>query len=118
MNRVQKIQYKGKEILYINYQGIVGEDKMIETLHEAEDVILSDNKPHLQLSNISDAFATPGYMIAAKKFGKKTQSLTTKSAIIGITGVKALLLKSYNLVSGDKLKAFNTLEEAKEYLVQ
>ncbi|CAA6807840.1 MAG: Unknown protein [uncultured Aureispira sp.] len=117
MNRVYKIQYKGKEILYINYKGLT-ENQMIDTLNKAEQIILNDNKPHLQLSNIVDAFATPGYMAAAKKFGKNTEHLTSKSAIVGITGVKALLLRSYNFVSGDKLKAFNTEEEAKEYLVK
>jgi hypothetical protein len=118
MDRVQKIQYKDKEILYIDYHDLVGDDKMIATLNAAEHVILSDNEPHLQLVNFTNAFATPGYMAAAKKFGNKTQHLTSKSAIIGITGVKALLLKSYNFVSGEKLKAFGTLEQAKEYLVK
>lgn len=117
MNRIQKIQYKGKEIIYVNYEGL-REPEMVEILNQVEQIILSDNKPHLQLTNISDAFATPGFMAAAKIFGKKTQNLTSKSAIVGITGVKALLLKSYNFVSGDKLKAFATEDEAKEYLVQ
>jgi hypothetical protein len=117
MDRVQKIQYKGKEILYVNYGGL-REKEMIETLNHAEDIIISDNKPHLQLINITDAFATTGYMTAVKAFGKRTQDLTDKSAIVGITGVKVLLLKSYNLVSGGKLKAFKTEEEAKEYLVK
>lgn len=118
MDRVQKVQHMGKEILHIDYSGIVGEDKMIDTLNAAERVILSDNKPHLQLVDISNAFATPGFMAAAKKFGDRTQHLTTKSAIIGITGVKVLLLKSYNLVSGEKLMPFKTLEEAKDYLAK
>jgi len=94
MDRVQKIKYQGKDILYVNYQGIIREDKMIAVLNEAERVILLDNKPHLQLSNITNAFATSGFMAAAKKFGERTQSLTSKSAIVGITGVKALLLRS------------------------
>ncbi|CAA6807849.1 MAG: Unknown protein [uncultured Aureispira sp.] len=118
MDRVQKIQHKGKEILYANYEGIVGDDKMLEVLNEAERIILEDNTPHLQLVNFKDTFATTGYMAAAKKFGKKTKHLTSKSAILGITGVKVLLLRSYNFVSGDKLKDFKSEEEAKDYLVE
>lgn len=116
-NKVQKIQYKGKEIIYVHY-GDLKEVQMIETLNQVEDIIVSDNKLHLQLINISDAFATPGFMAAAKSFGKRTHHLTERSAIVGISGVKALLLRSYNSVSGKKLKAFDTEEEAKEYLVQ
>ena len=115
--KVQKIKYKGKEIVYVHYVNLK-EAQMIETLNQVEDIILSDNKPHLQLVNISDAFATPRFMAAAKTFGKKTHHLTEKSAIVGISGVKALLLRSYNAVSGKKLKAFETEEEAKEYLIQ
>lgn len=118
MDRVQKIQYKGKEILYINYDDIAGDDKMLEVLNEAERIILTDNTPHLQLVNFNNTFATTGYMAAAKEFGKKTKHLTSKSAIVGITGVKVILLKSYNLVSGEKLKPFKTIEEAKDYLVK
>lgn len=116
-NRVQKIQYKGKEIIYVNY-GDLTEDQMIEVLNLVERIILSDNKLHLQLINISDAFATPGFMAAAKSFRQRTHHLTDRSAIVGITGVKALLLRSYNAVSGKKLKNFDTEEKAKEYLVE
>ena len=117
MERIQRLQHKGKEILYIDYGGLK-EPEMIILIKEVENVILSDNKPHLQLVNMTNAFATSGYMIAAKEFGKNTQHLTHKSAILGVTGVKALLLKSYNLVSGVNLRAFKTIEEAKDYLVE
>lgn len=116
MERIQKIQYKGKEILYIIYDGL-NEAEMIALMNQVEKIILSDNKPHLQLLNLTNTFGTPGFMAAAKEFGKRTRHLTLKSAAVGVTGVKALLLKSYNLVSGSDLKAFKTEEEAKEYLV-
>ena len=117
MARIQKIQYKGKEILYVNYSGL-REKEMIQLLNKVEGIILADNRPHLQLVNITDSFATSGYMAAVKEFGANTQHLTHKAAIIGISGVKGLLLKSYNFVSGSKLIAFSTEKEAKEYLVQ
>ena len=71
MNRVQKIQYKGKEIIYVNH-GSLNVDEMIEAINEAEQLILSENKIYLLLINLSDAFATTKFMIAAKRFGKNT----------------------------------------------
>lgn len=117
MSRVQKIQYKGKEIIYVNHSRSTI-DEMLDTTKQTEELMLTENKRHLLLINISDAFATTKFMVAAKNFGKNTQHLTDKSAIVGISGVKALLLRSYNSVAGAKLKAFETEEEAKEYLVQ
>ena len=71
MTNVTKKMYKGKEILYVDYRGL-NESHMIQALKQAESIILSENKPHFQLSNITDARATPEFMKAAKEFGKLT----------------------------------------------
>lgn len=114
---VSKIMYKGKEILYINHENCK-EDAMIKNLEEAEKIIFDDNKPHLQLINGINSYATPGFMKVANEFGKKTKDLTTKAAYIGLSGAKRILFMAYSRIVGSKIKAFETLEEAKEYLVK
>jgi hypothetical protein len=42
---------------------------------------------------------------------------TKKGALIGVMGIKKLLLKGYNIFTGGSLKAFNNEESALEYLV-
>ena len=112
---VSKIIHQGKEILYINHQNC-REEEMIANLKEAERIILTDNKPHIQLINGTESFATPGFMKEANEFGKRTKELTTKGAYVGLSGAKRILFQAYNALAGSKLKAFETMEDAKEYL--
>ncbi len=118
MPGVSKIQHKGKTILYIDYQGCKSEEEMIEILKKAQEIIIRDNKPYVQLTNITNAFATPQYMKKAKEVAKNTPKLATKRAIVGIDSPsRKVLLQGYNLILGKNgIKPFNDLEEAKNYL--
>jgi len=119
MAGVSKIQHKGKTILYIDYQGSKSEDEMIEILKQAQEIIIKENRPYLQLTNLNNAFATPQYMKKAKEVAKDTPKLATKRAIVGINSPsRKVLLQAYNLMLGkDAIKPFDDLEKAKDYLI-
>lgn len=119
MPGLSKITHKGKEILFIDYDGVKSEDEMIEILKEAQKLIIKENKPYLQLTNIKNAFATPNYMKQAKQVAKDTPKLATKRAIVGIDSPsRKVLLQAYNLVLGkNAIKPFDDLAKAKDYLV-
>ena len=120
MPGVEKIIHKGKEILYINYNGTSTDEEMLEIMKKAISIIIEDNKPYLQLIDMTNAFATAGYMKEAKKLAQETPNLAIKRAIVGINSpARVVLLKAYNMVIGSEngVKPFKTLEEAKDYLV-
>jgi len=120
MAGVEKIIHNGTEILYINYRGCRTDDEMITILKVAQSIIIKDNKAYLQLTDLRDTFATPGYMKAVKQVAKETPKLAKKRAVLGIDSpARLILLKAYNLVIGseDALKPFKSIEEAKDYLV-
>ena len=48
---------------------------------------------------------------------KKAAEIADKQAVIGITGIKKMILNIYNTVSGSNTKVCSSMEEAKEYLV-
>lgn len=120
MPGVSKIMHKGKEILFIDYKGTSGVPEMVQILKQAQSIIINDNKEYLQLTDISEAYATSEYMEEAKKVAKDTPKLAKKRAIVGITSpTKKILLMAYNVVIGKNgLKPFNSLEEAKDWLVE
>ena len=111
------ISYKGKEISYLDYRGMKLEE-IIKTMDEATKSSLQENKRRLQLSNLTGVFAVPEFMDKVKEAGKKTRHLTIKSAVIGITGAKKLLLTAYSTFTGINIKAFDDEESAKEWLVK
>jgi len=117
MSGLSKIYYKGKEILYADYRGL-NEAECIDLERKLESAVLKDNKPHLQLINVTGGFGTPAYMKVANEVGKNIKHLILKGGIVGIKGVKKVLLMSYNVLVGGKLKPFNSEDEAKEYLVK
>ncbi|MCK5102404.1 MAG: hypothetical protein KAR17_06300 [Cyclobacteriaceae bacterium] len=110
------IDYKDKDISYLDYRGM-NENQMIQTLNEATERSIQDNKPRLLLTNITGTFVLPDFLKKAKEDGKRTKHLTLKSAIVGVDGPKKVLLKVYNYFVGNEMKPFHDEEEAKEWLV-
>jgi hypothetical protein len=111
------ITYKGKEISYLDYRGMKLEE-ILKTIDEASKRALLENKRRLQLSNLTGVFAVPEFMNKVKEAGKKTKHLTLKSAVVGITGAKKLLLNTYITFTGADMKAFDDEESAKEWLIK
>jgi hypothetical protein len=120
MTGVSKIEHKNQEILFINYEGTSSEEDMIAILKESQKIIIEDNKEYLQLTNMKNAFATSGFMTEVKKVAKDTPKLAKKRAIVGVDSpARKILLKTYNFILGSNaMKTFDTIEEAKDWLVR
>jgi hypothetical protein len=112
------IEINKKKIFYVDYRGLKTQDEMIENLKTAAGLLL-DSEPHfLFLADFRGA--TIGY-----EFQKQSNKLSTtikklqpeKAAIIGITGLKKLILNAFNLINKEKVVPFKTKEEAIAYLV-
>lgn len=116
MTGFQKIHYKGREIIYVDYRGQT-EDEMLRTASDLREWLLATNKEHLRLINITEAFATPKFTEFIRKLGKETKHIPVRAAIVGITGAKKVLLLGYNRILGGKMKPFDNEQDAKEYLI-
>jgi len=119
MAGVSKIMHKGKEIFFVDYKGTNSDDEMIAILRKAQKIIIAENKPYLQLTDISGAYSTKKFTDELKKVGAETPKLAIKRAVVGITPMKKIILMGYNMVLGrrDAVKPFDSLEAAKDYLV-
>lgn len=113
---VNWIEYKGKEILFIDYRGL-GLEESLETLEQVDKIMAERNEKALILVDTRDTYTSAEFMARLKESGKRMRPLMEKQAIVGITGLKAILLDAYNRFTGSALRPFSTLEEAKEWLV-
>ena len=111
------IEHKGKEILYVNYEGLK-EEEVLRAMDEATEFALKLNRSMLRLSNITGVYGVESVVEKAKESGKRTNHLTIKRAVVGITGAKKILFNAFNRVSGNNAKIFDSVEEAKDWLVQ
>ena len=111
------ITHKGKKILYDDYRNLQADEfpAMINavlslTLNSAE-------KGYLSLVDVRDSYANKETVDAFNNAGKAVKDIVHKTAVLGITGVKKILLHVVNKLSNVGARPFDTMEEAKEWLV-
>ena len=118
--RTRWIEYKGKKIIYNDFSKIHS-DEVVRVARQFEQLVMEnkDKDDILVLSNMTDAHFFGGAFEEIKRVTKAVRPFIKRRAVIGITGVKAILYKSVNMFAkGTPTKMFNTLEEAKEYLAE
>lgn len=112
------IEHKGKPILFTDFIDCKTEQEMIANLQAAADIYESSPIKILGLYDLSGTTVTDGYMLKAKELAETVfNQKREKSAIIGVTGIKRVLLDAYNNKANNGLKSFDTRDEALEYLV-
>jgi hypothetical protein len=116
----QFVEYKGKEIYYIDYSGIKTNDDFLSVIRQTNsfrEKVKSEGKRNLlMLVDITGSFVYGDVLTEIKKAGKMTKEITSKEAVVGITGGKKILLNIVKSFTNMNVKVFDTLEDAKEWL--
>lgn len=116
------IEHKGIEIIYIDYQNLKKaeefEKKVKATVERAKFYRENDIKDLLVLTDLRGAFIVGEASKYLKESTKLGKPFVKKSAVIGITGAKKVILNIINRFSGYQTKAFDTAEEAKDWLIR
>ena len=117
----QWIDYKGKKVLFIDYTKARTEEEMIRILHSNKDAMTNYPKGALvrMLVDMTNAYTTQRFLDAAKQLEIDLwNEVPTKRAILGVVGIKRIILQGFNAISRKQsLKPFDTREQALEYLV-
>ncbi|HEQ71504.1 MAG TPA: hypothetical protein ENN69_03365 [Spirochaetia bacterium] len=112
------ITHNNKEILFVDHRGLTG-DELYESIKGANDFILSKKKEMLAIVDFTDS-------TGSKKVNEYLQSdevkaaskYIPKQAVIGVTGIKKMALRIYNMFTGLDVKVLDSIEEAKEYVTK
>lgn len=72
----------------------------------------------LELVDVTGSYAEPESIILLSDSAKATTPYLKKSAIVGVAGVKKVLLNFIKKISGMNIEPKESLEEAKEWLVE
>ncbi len=116
---VNFINYKGKELLFIDLKNIKDPKILIDDAKEAARIIIERNAYTLFLCDFTNAAISTDFMSGIKDDGKHIlKNIPIKTAVTGITGLKNIMLQGYIRFTGSKLRSFPTLDEAKEYLIE
>ncbi|MEL7145944.1 MAG: hypothetical protein AAFO69_06220, partial [Bacteroidota bacterium] len=68
------------------------------------------------LSDFTNAYASLEFMTQLKQYGKDLGRKTDKAAVVGIDGLKEILLKGYNMVAKKPTMPFRNKIQALTYL--
>ena len=115
--RVKWINYKEKEILYDDYTNLQG-DEFVEAIKVISNHLMNSGKKDiLLLIDINNSYTNKTVVNAFTEAGKRVRPIVKKTAVLGITGVKKVLLNVVNKLSSIDANPFSTEEDAKDWLV-
>jgi len=117
----QFIEYKGKQIYYVDYSNIKTNPEFLAIIKQTnafrEKVKSEGKRDLLMLVDFSGSYVFGEVLEEIKKAGKITKELTSREAVVGITGGKRILLKIVQKITNMNISVFDTVEEAKNWLV-
>ena len=118
-NHTSWIEHNGKEILYIDYSGLYDED-LVNATFEVNDFFKKLGKHELLiLVDVRNSYANEKWTVdALKKNATIARPYSKKTAVIGVTKTQDIILTVVNMFSRLGVKPFNTVEEAKDWLIK
>lgn len=117
--RVRWIEYKGQQILKVDFSGLT-QNQGIPLLHREAELMKQVPGKVKTLVDVRNGKAGSEYMKYAKKLGKEVFSVKTeKQAMLGVGATQMVLLRAYNYFTGagKYQKIFDSELDALEWLV-
>lgn len=114
--RIQWIEYEFEKILFLDFRALA-DDEFILLLRKSKELI-KQNKNLRILFDVTDAKIYGNALQQAKLYAKEIQPYRKKSALIGVTGPKKILLNGILRFSGagTAVKAFDNKESALKWM--
>jgi hypothetical protein len=113
-------KYVGTPYLYVDYSGCTSQEEMLATYEQQVNEMKAAGRRSLVLSNFAGSSVSSAFMQRAQEGGAaRGADLLEKSAMVGITGLKNILLDGYvkNTGLSGKVRAFEDEQEAITWLV-
>jgi len=116
MERIKFIRHNGKGIIYLDYSSCdVGE--MLKAIEAGRKIIaLRPGNSLLTLTDVTNARFNAEVSDKMKEYAAHNKPYVKASAVVGITGLKKIILDAVMLFSKRKFHTFDTIEQAKDWL--
>ena len=118
MAGVQFIEYRGIEILYIDFSYSTSHEEILDIMQETKRLIATRPPASvLTLTNITEAFFDREISQALKDLAAYNKPYVKAGAVIGLTAVRRIIYNAVMFFSKRHLEIFDDLESAKEWLL-
>lgn len=115
---VKVINYKNKQIIYQNFSNCSCE-QCHKIMEEGRKIFKAlPGKIGLGLLNVNNTKYDTSVVEDMKKYSVDNKPYSKKCAIVGLDGLKKIILQTIIAFSGRNFALFDDIEEAKEYLIK
>jgi len=120
MNRTQFIEHAGRRIVYLNFAGVDDVEEGLRVIEQARLFVAAQPKQKnlLTLVNVEKSKFDDRIVQALKQLAKHDQPWVMAGAVVGMSPLQRVIYRVINAFSGRRLAAFETVEEAKAWLVR
>ena len=115
---VQMFDHNGKKIIFENFSGLKDNELKIAISEVNTFISQLKEKNMLVLIDVTSAKAGLSSINSIKNLGMCNQSKIKKSAILGITGLRMIVLKDFNKILKLNIKPFLKRELALNWLAE
>ena len=114
---VSYITHNGRKILYVNFKDMKTKDKVMDNIEEMKKFYVEATEDIYLLLDVRGTYNDPEVMDRLKTYGKQYfNGKSVKRAVLGVSGVKKILLKGYAMFTKTEVQPFDSEEDAKDYL--
>jgi hypothetical protein len=113
------ITHKGKRIFFVNLSGFGRHPNALrEELMEAEAMAYQQPEGSLLvLTDVRDTVLSSEVIDLAKQSSARAKRHVRKEAVVGMTGIRQVLLDAVSRFSGQQITTFEDVDAAKDWLV-
>ncbi|MBN2415538.1 hypothetical protein JXO52_06835 [bacterium] len=109
-------QYQDMDYIYLDCRGLK-ETEMITILEDAAEIMKPKSEQVFVLANVTGAVIAPEFMERFKALTAEVyKEKVARTAIVGVDGMKSVIIKTYNFIMGRDVHTFASEEEALAYL--
>lgn len=113
------ITHGGRRILYCDFTNFGRDAKALKVeVDAADDAIVKERKDSVfAIADLRGTTTSSEVVDMFKQSAKRTNGYVHKQAVVGVTGIQKILASAVARFSGQSFHLFDTVEEAKEWLV-
>jgi len=115
--RIRFVEHKGKQILLEDFSNVPSDDELLDLMYKAAKIVQSQPlKSVLVCVDMTNANYGPRVSQESKQVTSNNTPYIKASALVGVTKLMEVILRTISVVSGRKLISFPTRQEALDWL--
>jgi hypothetical protein len=114
------VEHDGRRVLAMSFAQLKDQRAILAAIAEARNFVaaLPKKKETLSLVDVTRMRYSNDVLAAFRKLTKDNEPWEIATAVHGLTGIGAIAFRAVNLMTGSRMRGFETRDQALEWLLQ